>query len=380
MNLISGLAIAQVAIQQHESSGNDVPSSFKEFAEATLPNAASTVSGISIAINTLVLAFDVFKAGQIGNTLLPAELAGGQFLSYFWAASLACLVSTQSLNTLSQVASLLVMALFATFASLLLPGLANVSDIGSVITSSPTLPTDLISDGLLQMTPVVITTLVFQNIVPTITRLLDYDRTKITTALLIGSIIPLFMYMAWSVTILGGGIDTTSSLALTGLISCFSLITVAGSSLGSSMSLSEEFEIILGQAASAATGDDETDANKVIKKDTFSLPSVVTPIAVSLLVGQFFSSDITGLLKIAGSFGSPILYGAIPVAMTLMQQQQQQQDETSESSEESSFSFSAKDSNTVVPGGIVGLSMLGLGSTALVGTELMETLGNTAML
>mmetsp|Transcript_7340 Transcript_7340/g.11613 ORF Transcript_7340/g.11613 Transcript_7340/m.11613 type:complete len:507 (-) Transcript_7340:161-1681(-) len=366
MNLTSGLAIAQVAIQQHESSGSDVPSSFKEFAEATLPSAASAVSGISIVINTLVLAFDVFKGGQIGSTLLP-DIADGQFLSYFWAASLAGLVSTQSLSTLSQVASVLVIGLFSTFASLLLPGLANVADIGTVLATNPVLPAEELSSGILQMAPVVITTLVFQNIVPTVTRLLDYDQTKITTALTCGSVIPLLMYMAWSIAILGGGIDASSSLALSGLISCFSLITVAGSSLGTSMSLSEEFEIILGQS----TGDEESKAKK---KDTFSLPSVAAPIGISLLVGQLFSSDITSLLKIAGSFGSPVLYGAIPVAMALMQQIHQTKQDTP---------FAAEDttqSKSVVPGGIAGLGMLGLGSTALVGTELVETLMNSSML
>ncbi|KAL3895553.1 MAG: hypothetical protein SGARI_007415, partial [Bacillariaceae sp.] len=213
MNLVSGLAIAQVAIQQKESEGSDVPSSFKEFAEATLPDAASAVSGISIAINTLILAFDVFKAGEIGSTFLPAG-GDGHLLSYVWGAALALLVSTQPLNRLSQVASLLVMGLFGTFASLLLPGLANVPDIGSVLVGGPSVPMDQVADSLVQMTPVVITTLVFQNIVPTVTRLLDYDRTKVTTALTVGSVIPLLMYMAWSVSILGGGIDASSSLAI----------------------------------------------------------------------------------------------------------------------------------------------------------------------
>jgi tyrosine-specific transport protein len=364
MNLVSGLTIASVAIEQKEKSGEEVPSSFKEFAEATLPSAASAVAGISVAINILILSFDVFKAGQIGSTLLPT-VGDGQLLSYLWGSSLALLVSTQSLSTLSQVASLLVMGLFATFASLLLPGLANVSDVGSVLTAAPTLPADQLMDGLFQMTPVVITTLVFQNIVPTVTRMLDYNRTKVTSALMIGSVIPLLMYMAWSVSFLGGGIDPSSSLALTGLISCFGLITVAGSSLGTSMSLSEEFEIILANPE----GNEDTQWQK---KDTFSFISVAAPIGISLLVGQLFSNDINDLLKIAGSFGSPMLYGAIPVAMALMQQQD---------SEESSW-LEANDTDlagkSLVPGGTFGLGALGAGSIALIGTEVLQTMGHSA--
>ena len=67
MNLISGLAVAQVAIQQHERSGSEAPSSFKEFSQANLPvsGAEHVVSGISIFINTLVLAFNTANAGQL---------------------------------------------------------------------------------------------------------------------------------------------------------------------------------------------------------------------------------------------------------------------------------------------------------------------------
>jgi tyrosine-specific transport protein len=362
MNLISGLTVASVAIQQKEKSGEEVPSSFKEFAEATLPSASTAVSGISIAINILILSFDVFKAGQIGGIFLPM-FGDEQLLSYLWGLSLALLVSTQSLSTLSKVASLLVMGMFGAFATLLLPGLANVADVGSVVMAAPTVPTDQLMEGLLQMAPVVITTLVFQNIVPTVTRLLAYNRSKVTCALTIGSVIPLLMYMAWSVAFLGGGIDPSSSLTLTGLISCFGLITVAGSSLGTSMSLSEEFETMLGKQ-----NDDSTNQ----KKNTFSFASVASPIVIALLVGQLCSSNINDLLQISGSLGSPLLYGAIPVAMALMQQQGSQENSWYEGKNESLATKS------VVPGGNMGLGTLGLGSIVLVGTELVERIGHGA--
>ena len=368
MCLTSGLAIAQVAIQEHESSGTEVPSSFKEFAEATLPSAANLVSGTSVFINTLIVAFDVFKAGEIGRSLLPSELPiDGIFLSYIYSGLLVALVSSQSLNKLSQVASVLVVGLFATFASLLLPGLANVIDPASVLSLPPLLPSEEIGDGLLLMTPVVISVLVFQNIVPTITRLLDYDRPKIVTALTIGSFIPLVMYMAWGVSVLGGGIDPSSAStpSVGALLTCFSFITVAGSTLGTSMSLSEEFEIFLG---SLSLGDE---ANKKKNKDaTFSLPSVAMPIGIALVVAQMFSSNITETLKIAGAFGSPILYGFIPVSMALMQQQQAKSDLTSGTA--SAITISDGQKSNIIPGGNFGLGALTLAAAALIGTEFVE--------
>jgi tyrosine-specific transport protein len=276
---------------------------------------------------------------------------------------LALLVSSQSLCTLSNVASVLVVGLFVAFASLLLPGLANVSDVISVVMAAPTLPTDQLMGGLLQIAPVVITTLVFQNIVPTVTRLLAYDRSKVTCALTIGSVIPLLMYMAWSVTFLGGGIDPSSPLPLNGLIGCFGLITVAGSSLGTSLSLSEEFETILGNQHENSSDQ---------KRDAFSFASVAIPIGISLLVGQLFSDNINDLLRITGSVRSPLLYGAIPVAMALMQQQESQKGTWYEANNESLTTKS------FVPGGSVGLGTLGVGSIALIGTELLETMGHGA--
>lgn len=368
MCLMSGLTIAQVAIQEHESNGGDVPSSFKEFAEATLPpSAANTVSGTSVFINTLILAFNIFTAGQIGSSLLPSVLPfdssflpllavddAGTFLSYLFAGGLFCIISSQSLKNLSQVCSILVMGLFGTFAGLLLPGLSNISDPMSILTSS-SLPKEELGDGMLLMIPVVVSILIFQNIVPTITRLLDYDRLKVKTALTCGSMIPLLMYMAWTIAVLGGGIDmastSSSSSTLGGLMTCFSMITVMGSSLGGSMSLSEEFEILNNDSSNSET-----------KTNTFSLPSVAIPVGISLVLSQIFASDITDTLKIAGSFGSPILYGIIPVSMILMQRQNSNTNDSND--------------NNIIPGGVLGLGVLALGSTALVGTELFETIRN----
>jgi tyrosine-specific transport protein len=350
MNLLSGLAIAQVAIQQHDSSGIDAPSSFKEFAETNLPSAddlpspANLVSGTSIFVNALVLAFDTSKAGQVGGAMVGLD---GHLVSYAWAAALVGLVSTLSLGNLSKVASFLVMGLFASFAGLLLPGLAHVADPLTVLASPPDASVDVLS-SVLHMLPVIITTLTYQNIVPTITRILDYDRTKVTAAITLGSVIPLCIYLAWCVAVLGGGIDTGLGGGLAGpLMTIFSIVTVGGSSIGALVSLSEEFEIILGQD----------------KEDTFSLPSVALPVSVSLLACQVFASDINGALKVAGSFGSPLLYGLIPVAMAFMQQQK------------TAVGAQQGQQSSVVPGGMCGLGVLGLGATGLVGFELAETLG-----
>jgi len=107
------------------------------------------------------------------------------------------------------------------------------------------------------------------------------------------------------------------------------------------------------------------------KKDTFSLPSVALPSLVALGVCQLFADDISGALKVAGSFGSPLLYGVIPVAMAYLQQQRQQQQ-----SSPAVMTLSSQPQTRVMPGGMAGLGVLGLGATALMGTELLDMLEN----
>jgi len=349
MNLMSGLCIAQVAIQQHEASGDEVPSSFKEFAQANLfQSAASIVSGISIFVNSLVLAFDRTKAGQV----LESITGSSDNMLLLWAIAMLGIVSTQSLARLSQVASILVVGVFVSFGGLLLPGLASVPDPLAVLASGPSNMEPNQMASVLHMAPVFVTTLVYQNIVPTVTRILGYHRAKVVSAITLGSFIPLCIYLAWCVAVLGGGISTSMSSTGNGidLFTIFSLVTVAGSSIGALMSLSGEFETFLGQE----------------KKDTFSFPSVALPSIVALGVCQLFADDISGALKVAGSFGSPLLYGIIPVAMAYVQKQRQ-----------SPLPLSEKGSwsQSVMPGGMAGLGFLGLGATGLVGSELAATVG-----
>jgi len=344
MNWLSGLCIAQVAIQQYETSGDEVPSSFKEFAQANLfAEASSIVSGISIFVNSLVLAFDTTKAAQVidkimgGSPSLDATIVA-------WTLLVAGIVATQSLERLSQFASLLVIAVFISFAGVLLPGLAQVTDPLSVLCGGPQADVDLASN-ILHMTPVFVTTLVYQNIVPTVTRILGYDRNKVVTAITLGSSLPLFIYLAWCVAVLGGGIQEAGGF----LFTLFSMVTVAGSSMGALISLSGEVEILLQQP----------------KKDTFSLPSVALPSVVALVVCQLFADDISGALKVAGSYGSPLLYGVIPVTMAYLQQQRQQSQ---------TMRAMSQPLTRIMPGGMLGLGLLGLGAMALVGTELGDTI------
>jgi tyrosine-specific transport protein len=358
MNLLSGLMIAEVAIQQKESSGNEVPSSFKELAEENVdsPSLATLVSVVSFTINALVFSFDMSRVGIVTNQLTNGFLEAST-MSILWGASLATLLTTQTSQRISNIASVCVTLLFATLGTILLPGLAATDPIAawtqSALAAEP-------MGALGDMAPVVLMALCFQNIVPTITRLQDYDRTKTMTSIVLGSLIPVAMYLAWCVACLGGGIDLGSVGLESGpLLAVFSLATLAGSSIGCGLSCASELDTFLVKEEDDAS----LTKNEDDSKDRFQLPSVLAtvglPLSLTLAVTTFGDGDLTGALKVAGGLGSPLLYGVLPVWMAWNQRQEKAKTTSSSSSSEND-----------VPVGSMGL--LGVCATGMFGTEVVE--------
>lgn len=331
INLISGLLIAEVAIHQHSTQGGDVPSSFKDFAQANLPGAEDTasvanfVSAVSIMVNALVLAFNTAKVGDFGyqtlQGIIPADL-----ISFSWIIACVVLVGTQTFTTLSSVASVLVVGLFMSFAGLVLPGLSNL-ETGpmELLLNTPGTSADLVGSAC-QLAPIVLMSLVYQNIVPTVTKMLDYDRAKTSAAITMGSLLPLGMYVAWAFCVLGGGVNMGSHMDGP-LMALFTLTTIAGSSIGCVMSLAEEFDTFVKVGKSMPNNGAEVSRSlqpipTKEQEEKFSFTSVLLSVACSTIALHVFHDDLNGALKVAGSFGSPILYGVLPVLMAYTQRQE----------------------------------------------------------
>lgn len=350
VNLVSGLIIAEVAINQHDSSGEDPPSSFKEFADVNLdlPMAGTVISCISLFVNTCIMSFDLTRTGQI-----LSDLVGGMdpfVLSVGAAAVVASLGATQNAKKLSGIASMAVTALFISFTGLLLPGLANVHDPVSVFTT-PGTSSDVLT-GISQAAPIILMTCVYQNIVPSVTKILDYDRTKVVTAMVLGSAIPLCMFLAWCYASIGGGIDPSVGAAGP-LLTAFSLAAVSGSSIGSVMSVAGELDSFLSTPSSSALEQQQVDDEE---SHRFSLPSVLLAVAAPLAAAYAFagSNDVTIALSLSGAYGTPLLYGAVPVAMAWTQRNK------------------LKRASELVPGGAATLGSLGAGAMAFMGQELFQ--------
>lgn len=351
VNLLSGLILAEVAIKQNEANGQDAPSSFREFAASTMdwPIATNAIAAVCLFVNICAVTYSLGQAGVILSELVGIDHVA---MSALCASLLAVLGATQSRVQISQITSLFVTGLFISLAGLLLPGLPHVQDPLGTFLSPGTSPN--VIAGMREAAPIMLTTLIFQNIVPPVAKILDYDRVKVVVALVLGSFLPLLMYLAWSFVVLGGGVNPIVGVG-SPFMTVFSVTAVTGSAIGCTMAASEELQAILDGTDNDIVGTEgKLEAVSVPDKDkaivferqqqqqpAYSWPAVVTAVSIPFVCSTLCpNGDYAQALRLSGGFGIPILYGAIPVAMAWTQRQKLQ------------------DQANLVPGGNVSLGLV----------------------
>jgi tyrosine-specific transport protein len=352
VNLLSGLILAEVAIKQNEANGQDAPSSFREFAASTMdwPIATNGIAAVCLFVNICAVTYSLGQAGVILSELVGIDHVA---MSALCASLLAVLGATQSRVQISQITSLFVTGLFISLAGLLLPGLPHVQDPLGTFLSPGTSPN--VIAGMREAAPIMLTTLIFQNIVPPVAKILDYDRVKVVVALILGSFLPLLMYLAWSFVVLGGGVNPVVGVG-SPFMTVFSVTAVIGSAIGCTMAASEELQAILDGTDNDIVGTEgkleavsRTDKDKAIvfeqqqqqQQPAYSWPAVVTAVSIPFVCSTLCpNGDYAQALRLSGGFGIPILYGAIPVAMAWTQRQKLQ------------------DQANLVPGGNVSLGLV----------------------
>ena len=342
LNVISGGLWADVAITTHQRrtlSSSSPPTSLNDFATLNFESswAGYGVAVISLFVNSCVMAFDLNRFGSV----LGSSYGGvweAPAISITMAALVVTAMTTLSSRQLSLACSVCVMVLFASFGALLGPGLLAVptNDVASVFTTPGTAPD--VWSAAVSIFPIILMSGIFQNIIPVVVQQLQYDRTKSMTAIVVGSMIPLIMYVAWCYTCLGGGmVDPSMVDGGGGMLTIFSMATLVGSSLCTGMSLAEEFHTILVVQPSDDEEDDSIPPNvynnnqqrvdhdvaaTMTTDTTFSLPTVLPSVGIPLLAALVGGNDgLTGALAMAGSLGSPLLYGFLPALMAWRQRQ-----------------------------------------------------------
>jgi hypothetical protein len=310
------------------------------------------------------------------------------------------------------------MTLFISFAGLVLPGLTSIHDPIPTFLNTPGLydiGTPSFYNSLFEFAPIALMALVYQNIVPTIAKNLNYERKQVIPAIALGSFLPLLMFISFIfVQIASTGTGAAAAASTGGLFMYgITVSSLIGSALACTISISQEVDTFFGRSKNknSVDGDNSSDANdaflnyeyngsdgnddKTLKlldvvnsekeclinsdaanDSSFDLSSVALAITPPVLAGIYFSGGdcFTGALSLSGSYGTPLLYGVIPVLLALNQRNGSKERKQPQGEKNlNSFAEDVRDgTRQIAPGGMLGLGIFGTGSLALIASHLVS--------
>lgn len=204
--------------------------------------------------------------------------------------------------------------------------------------------------------PIIALSFVYQNVVPVLCTNLEGDLSKIRTSIVLGTAIPLGLFLVWNAVILGTITNSETGinkivdplqqlLATNGvvgpIVGAFSLLAIATSYIGFVLGLSDFLSDLL----------------KLPSDRSKPLPYFLTlfpPLILSLLDPDIFFKA----LDFAGTYGVLVLFGVLPAAMSWSDR----------------YSTTSVSSNLpeLVPGGKVTLSLVIGGAGYVIISELID--------
>jgi amino acid permease len=271
---------------------------------------------------------------------------------------------------------------------MVLPGLAMIRDPLATFAAQGTseFGSEIFMNDISTFVPVLLTAMVYQNIVPTITKMLKYDRVQTVQAIIIGSAIPMFMYIAFCFIVLGGGAllgSGSGNMFLTGITAS----SVFGSAMACVISIAEEIDVYLEDKVSNECEVDSITGQSLVRSketsdETASFTAVAAGVLIPALAGIFFA-DGDGFVKalsVSGSYGSPLLYGVIPVILAFTQRtaiiKELDKEGGVKSYAKTIFDKILRDDTDkkkqLAPGGMFGIGTLAAGAATLISTHFID--------
>lgn len=355
----TGLLIAEVALGDMASSGK-VATSLQSMASKTIGEAGAALSSLSfIIVHFGLLVAYLSRGGELLAAILPAGLASGVPPPVLFAAAFGGLIfvskGTDALERANNLFAVVVLLSFTLLVGLALPAadphrLESVADWSKTGTIIPTL----------------LLSLVYHNVVPTVCAQLEGDRQKVTTAIVLGSFLPLLMFLVWNGVILAavppgaGGADPLDTLrsaggsALANGVIAFSLSAIITSFIGFVVALTDFFADALGPSSGESKG--------LEKVRDFGL-TLGPPLAVACYDPSLFFQAIDK----AGAFGVSMLFGLLPAWMAWAKRVT----ESPVLRQEPGF-LGGYVRGPLVPGGVVTLLFVGGVALAVVLENLLE--------
>lgn len=294
--MFTGLLLAEVTASVSGSGEENAAPSFVSLARATLGPAGSTVAlGAQFLLQYLLLIAYTSKGGEVLSRFLLLPPAAG---AASFAAVLGLFVGTVSPAQLDAGNGALLGLLLVSFVLLLGDALPHVS---------PEALSAAHWSAVLPALPVISLAFVYHNVVPLTVRAVRGHAPSLRFALFWGTALPLVMYALWEIAILGqpelGMRDARAQAA----VDAFSLLAVATSYLGFSLSLSDMLaDLRRGEEAPRAAGVQSTPPGAL-------LAALLPPLAAAV----YFKDIFISALESAGLYGALLLGGILPGVMAI---------------------------------------------------------------
>ena len=357
--LISGLIIAEVTLNIMRVEG--IPHlGLLAIVEKILGKVGARIAGVAYLFNhyALLVAY-MTKGGEVLTTTVNQVWKLENILPH-WAGTVSFSLIFGSMiywgknNFIEKLNEIFTIILLMAFVGLLLLG-------GSQIQSSQFLVQNWTAIG--GSLAVIYVAMFYHSVIPLVVTQLEGDIPKIRQSIIIGSVIPLLMFLAWNAVILGcvtpdivqlnpghERIFDPLKILRTGasgewfamLLSIFSEFAIVTSFIGITYGLTDFFK----------------DISLITKSEIFRLPLYSLVLLPPLSLGTFNPSIFFQALEYAGTFSISILAGIMPALMSWKQSQNPE--------------FFHGNHQTLVPGGKITLIFIIMGGIFLISRQFVS--------
>ena len=239
----TGLLLAEVNTNQMDgntieySDGIPARAGFGQIVRKCLGNNIASISSVFyVLIHYSLLVAYISEAGVIfegalrGLGLFPVSWLGAAVFTF----SSGTLLVFGSSNLVGLVNNVAVFVVLSTFAAIIFEGSAAV-DYYKLIEYGN-------YEAVWSTIPIMLLSLVFHNVIPTVCNQLAFDKKRIQIAIVIGSFLPLLMFISWNGVILGLATDGSARSGVDDPVSMLRLST-ENSAIGILISVFSEFAI-----------------------------------------------------------------------------------------------------------------------------------------
>ena len=251
------------------------------------------------------------------------------------------------------------------------------------------------TDAVPSTIPIIFLTLVYHDLIPVVCAFLQGDMKQIRRAILIGSSIPLAMFLLWNTVALAmaGGDVTADPLSIisedlggsaSALLSVFGVSAIGTSFIGVSLGISE---YLMPFMENALSGLDEPEEEARLTRALYEamntyedekpsgLPSVsrvltfAAFLSVPLIVAEKCPNIFLPVTNFVGAYGMTTLYGVMPPIMAYTMRQERRESRRADPFAPLALRFKT---NTLLPGGRLALSALSLSAIAIALSKVYE--------